>query len=112
MIGEECQSLGPVLPRAVATYHLLDASKALAVEAEGLFKQDFVLHRPLVRERCEISQISQRLLHIVFVPQQHPQSLWGESNKNGYANDTEVATIASGGGGWDWSQKPQFLFFL
>lgn len=58
-------------------YHLLDAVEALAVEAEGLFKQDSILHRPLIRKRGEVRKISQRFLNVVFVPEEHPQSLKG-----------------------------------
>jgi len=56
-------------------YHLLDAVEALAVEAEGLFEQHLVLHRPLVRERGEVRQIGQRLLDVVFVPEEHAERL-------------------------------------
>lgn len=61
-----------VLPHV---YHLLDAVEALAVEAEGLFEQHLVLHCPLVRERGEVGQVGQRLLDVVFVPEQHAESL-------------------------------------
>ena len=56
-------------------YHLLDAVEALAMEAEGLFEQDSVLHSPLVRKWSEVRQVSQRFLNVVFVPEEHPQSL-------------------------------------
>lgn len=56
-------------------YHLLDAVEALAVEAEGLFEQNLVLHRPLVWKRREVGQVGQRLLDVVFVPEEHAQRL-------------------------------------
>ena len=56
-------------------YHLLDAVEALAVEAERLFEQNLVLHRPLVWERGEVRQVSQRLLDVVFVPEEHAECL-------------------------------------
>lgn len=57
------------------SHHLLDAVEALPVEAEGLLEQHLVLHGPLVRERREVGQVGQRALHVVFVPQQHAESL-------------------------------------
>lgn len=56
-------------------YHLLDAVEALPVETEGLFKQDSVLHRPLIGKRGEVRQVCERFLNVVFVPEEHPQSL-------------------------------------
>lgn len=56
-------------------YHLLDAVEALPVEAEGLLEQNLVLHRPLVWERREVGKVGQRLLDVVFVPEEHPESL-------------------------------------
>lgn len=61
--------------RGRGRYHLLDTVEALPVEAEGLFKQNLVLHRPLIWKRCEVGEISQRLVDVVFVPEEHPQSL-------------------------------------
>lgn len=60
-----------------AQHHLLDAVETLAVEAEGLFKENPVLHRPLVRERSEVGEVGQGLLHVVLVPKEHPQGLGG-----------------------------------
>lgn len=57
------------------TYHLLNAVETLAVEAERLLKQHLVLYCPLVRKGCEVGQVSQRLLHIMLVPEQHAQRL-------------------------------------
>ena len=54
------------------THHLLDPVEALSMKAEGLFKQDLVLHRPLVWKWCEVWEISQGLVDIVFVPEEHP----------------------------------------
>lgn len=59
----------------LGVYHLLDAMEALAMEAKCLFKQDLVLNGPLVWERGEIGQVSQGLLYVVFVPEQHTKSL-------------------------------------
>lgn len=59
----------------MGAYHLLDSVKALPMETEGLFEQDSVLHRPLIRKWGEVRQVGQRLLNIVFVPEEHPQSL-------------------------------------
>lgn len=56
-------------------YHLLDAVEALPMEAEGLFEQNLVLHRPLIWERREVRQVSQRLFDVVFVPEEHSQRL-------------------------------------
>lgn len=67
--------VNPTVASIVVVYHLLDAMEALAMEAEGLFKQNFVLHRPLVWKRCEVWQVGQRLLDVVFVPEQHAKSL-------------------------------------
>lgn len=61
--------------RKLGTDHLLDAVEALSMEAEGLFEQDSVLHRPLVREWSEVWQVSQRFLNVVFVPEKHAESL-------------------------------------
>ena len=49
--------------------------EALAVEAEGLLKQDLVFHCPVVREGGEVGQVRQRLLHVVLVPEQHAKGL-------------------------------------
>lgn len=62
----------------LGVYHLLDAMETLPMEAESLFEQNLVLDGPLVWERREIGQISQGLLYVVFVPEQHTESL----NKN------------------------------
>lgn len=56
-------------------YHLLDAVEALAMEAESLLEQHLVLHRPLIGERGEVREVSQRLLDVVFVPEEHTESL-------------------------------------
>ena len=56
-------------------YHLLDPVEALPVEAEGLFEQHLVLHRPLVWKRGEVWQVGQRLLDVVFVPEEHAKRL-------------------------------------
>lgn len=50
------------------SHHLLNAVKTLAMEAEGLLEQYFILHSPLVWEGCEIGQVSKWALHIMFVP--------------------------------------------
>lgn len=60
------------------SYHLLDAVETLAVEAERLLKQHLVLHRPLVGKGREVGQVSQGLLHIMLVPEQHAQRLKNE----------------------------------
>lgn len=49
--------------------------ETLPVKAEGLFEQNLVLHCPLVRKRREVWEVGQRLVDIVFVPEEHPQSL-------------------------------------
>lgn len=49
--------------------------EALPVETERLLKQNFVLHRPLVWKRREVWQVGQRLLNVVFMPEEHAQSL-------------------------------------
>lgn len=59
----------------MVVYHLLNPVEALPVETEGLFEQNSVLHRPLIRKRREIRKVSQRLLNVMFVPEQHSQSL-------------------------------------
>ncbi len=56
------------LSAILVSHHLLDAVKALAVEAEGLFEQHFVLHSPLIREGGEVGQVGEWALHVVFVP--------------------------------------------
>lgn len=56
------------------------------MEAEGLLKQNLVLHRPLIWKWCEVREISQRLVDIVFVPEEHPQSL---RTKTGSQGDTQ-----------------------
>ena len=61
--------------RGGGLYHLLDPLEALAMEAKGLFKQHLVLYRPLIREWGEVGQVSQRLLYVVFMPQEHAQCL-------------------------------------
>lgn len=57
------------------TYHLLDPVKALAMEAEGLLKQHFVLHRPVIWEGGEVGQVCQGLFNVVLVPEEHAKSL-------------------------------------
>ena len=57
------------------TYHLLDPVKGFPMETEGLFKQDLVFHCPLIWEWSKVWQICQRLLDVVLVPKQHPESL-------------------------------------
>lgn len=56
-------------------YHLLDPVKALSMEAKCLFKQDFIFNCPFIRERSEVGQIRKGLLNIVFMPEQHAESL-------------------------------------
>lgn len=63
------------------SHHLLDAVEALAMKAEGLFEKHFILDRPLVWERSEVGEVGQGALHIVFVPQQHAQSLTDRDKK-------------------------------
>lgn len=60
------------------THHLLDAMEALSMEAKGLFEQDLVLHRPLVRKRSKVRKVCQRLLDVMFVPVKHPECLEGD----------------------------------
>lgn len=52
------------------------------MKAEGLFEQNLVLHRPLVRKRREVWEVGQRLVDIVFVPEEHPQSLKTETGSS------------------------------
>ena len=59
----------------VLPHHLLDAVECLAMETEALFKENLVLHRPLIWERREVGQVCQGLLYIVLVPEQHAQRL-------------------------------------
>lgn len=73
-------------------HHLLDAVEALPVEAEGLLKQHLVLHRPLLWQRGEVGQVSQRLLHVVLVPEEHTQSLERKTS-NGGQNPKEIMNI-------------------
>ena len=42
--------------------------EAFAMEAEGLLKQNLILHRPLVWEWRKVRQVRQGLLYIVLVP--------------------------------------------
>lgn len=55
--------------------HLSDAVETLAVELEGLLKQHFVFHGPVIREGCEVGQVQNGLLQVVFVPVEHAQRL-------------------------------------
>lgn len=41
------------------THHLLDPMECLPVKTEGLLKQDFIFHSPLIWEGGEVGQISQ-----------------------------------------------------
>lgn len=59
----------------LVTHHLLDPVKALAMEAEGLLKQHFVLHRPVIWEGGEIGQVCQGLLNVVLMPEEHAKGL-------------------------------------
>lgn len=59
----------------LVTHHLLDPVKALAMEAESLLKQHFVLHCPVIWERGEVGQICQGLLNVMLVPEEHAKSL-------------------------------------
>lgn len=63
------------------SHHLLDAVEALAMKAEGLFKKNFILDRPLIWEGSEVGKVGQGALHVVFVPQQHAQSLRDRNKK-------------------------------
>ena len=65
-----------------AVYHLLDAVEAFPVEAERLFEQNLVLHRPLVRKRREVREVGQRLLDVVFVPEEHAKSLDTDTHRH------------------------------
>lgn len=58
-----------------ATHHLLDPMEALPVKTERLFKQHLVLHRPLIREGGEVWEISEWLLNVVLMPEEHAESL-------------------------------------
>lgn len=51
------------------------------MKAEGLLEQNLVLHGPLVWKRREVWQVGQRLVDIVFVPEEHPQSLKTKTGK-------------------------------
>lgn len=59
----------------LVTHHLLDPVKALAMEAESLLKQHFVLHRPVIWEWGEVRQVCQGLLNVVLVPEEHAKCL-------------------------------------
>lgn len=59
----------------LVTNHLLDPVKALAMEAEGLLKQHFVLYCPVIWERREVGQVCQGLFNVVLVPEEHAKSL-------------------------------------
>lgn len=64
---------------------MLDTVETLPVEAEGLFEQNLVLHGPLVWKRREVWEVGQRLVDIVFVPEEHPQSLKTKTSGSGGA---------------------------
>lgn len=66
----------------------MDAVETLAMETEGLFKQNPVLHRPLVWKRSEVREVSQGLLHIVLVPEEHAQGLEGETGEETKQEET------------------------
>lgn len=57
------------------THHLPNTVKAFAMKLERLIEQHSVLRRPFVRKRRKIGQVMNRLLQVVLVPEQHPQSL-------------------------------------
>lgn len=59
----------------LVTHHLLNPVKALAMEAKGLLKQDFVLHCPVIWEGGEVGQVCQGLLNVMLVPEEHAKSL-------------------------------------
>lgn len=59
----------------VGLYHLSYSMKALAMELERLLKQHLVLHRPLIGERCEVGEVKNGTLEVVFVPEQHAKCL-------------------------------------
>lgn len=61
---------------AAMTHHLLDPMKALPMKTERLLKQHLVLHRPLIREGGEVWEISKGFLNVVFMPEEHAESLW------------------------------------
>lgn len=84
-------------------HHLLDAVKALAVEAEGLLEQHLILHGPLIRKGREVGQVGERALHVVLVPQQHAERL-KEHRGTGKSGERE----GGGGGGKD----QRFIFGL
>lgn len=69
------------------THHLLDPVKALPVKAEGLLEQHFVFDGPLIWERGEVGQVSQRLFNVVFVPEEHAKSLWGHRQRQLLSTD-------------------------
>lgn len=71
---------------AVRTHHLLDPMKALPMKTERLFKQHLVLHRPLIREGGEVGQISKGLLDVVFMPEEHAESLWSTEDIHALVN--------------------------
>lgn len=57
------------------TNHLPYPMEALAVKLERLLEQHLVLGRPLVGERREVGQIVDRSGKVMFVPEQHSESL-------------------------------------
>lgn len=58
------------------TNHLSDFVEMFIVKLERLLEQDFVLHRPLVRERSEIGQVRFGDVDIELVPAEHSQRLF------------------------------------
>lgn len=79
--------------RRKSPYHLLDPVEALPVKTEGLFKQDFVLHGPLIRKGSEVRKVSKGLLNVMLMPEQHAKRLGRKTPL--YSNGLASATLRS-----------------
>ena len=55
--------------------HLTNTVERFSMKLKCLFKQNFVLDGPLVREGCEVSQILNGPVEVVLMPEEHSESL-------------------------------------
>lgn len=89
----------------LVTHHLLDPVKALAMEAEGLLKQHFVLHRPVIWEGGEVGQVCHGLLNVVLVPEEHAKSLLDTQLRHAFPGDWFTSAGSSTINEYDYINK-------
>lgn len=59
-----------------ANYHLPNSVKTFSVKLKCLLKQHFILNRPFIWKWCEVGQVQNSSVQVMFVPEKHSQCLF------------------------------------